>query len=231
MQRILYSLCAADGVRHYSPHVWKIILAIKHKGLRVELKPLSFADIPNIEGGGYSAVPVLNDNGHLEGDSFDIAVYLEKTYREGPTLFDGEGGVAMARFVEAFTQNVLHPPMSVIVLMDMHSMMSTQDQAHFRIAREKRFGKSMDEIFADHEAELKAFPAKLAPLRAVLERQQWMGGKTPLFADYILFGAFQWARICSPVKLLSNDDPVREWFERCLDLHGGVGRAVPAAAS
>jgi len=231
MQRLLYSLCAADGVRHYSPHVWKIILAIKHKGLRMELKPVGFRDIPKIENGSFSAVPVLNDNGHIEGDSFDIAVYLEQTYREGPSLFDGEGGVAMARFVEGFTQHVLHPPMSVIVLMDMYGMMSPDDQAHFRAAREKRFGKSMEEIHAGREAELKAFPAKLAPLRAVLERQPWMGGKTPLFADYILFGAFQWARVCSPVKLLSNDDPVKEWFERCLDLHGGVGRAAPVAAA
>jgi hypothetical protein len=26
---------------------------------------------------------------------------------------------------------------------------------------------------------------------------------------------------------LAADDPVKAWFERCLDLHGGLGRAAP----
>jgi hypothetical protein len=46
----------------------------------------------------------------------------------------------------------------------------------------------------------------------------------PLFAGYILFGAFQWARVISPLRLLDPDDPVAQWFERCLDVHGGEMR-------
>lgn len=229
MQRILYSLCAADRTRHYSPHVWKIIMAMKHKGLRFELKPVSFKEIPRIEGGSFSSVPVLNDNGHLEGDSFEIAVYLDETYREGPSLFGGEGGVAMARFVESHCQTVVQPPISTIAVVDMHAMMSAEDQAYFRSAREKRYGKSLEEVGANRDAEIAAFPEKLAPLRAMLAKQPWLGGKTPLFADYIVFGALQWARVCTPAKLLADDDPVQQWFERCLDLHGGMGRSVAPA--
>ncbi len=226
MNRLLYSLCAADGRSHYSPHVWKIILALKHKGLRFELKPVSFKSISQIEDGSFTSVPVLNDNGHLEGDSFEIAALLEENYGEAPSLFGGKGGLAMARFVESFTQTMLHPPMSIIIVMDMHAMMSAEDQAYFRAAREKRFGKTIEELHAGREAELAKFPQRLSPIRAVLEKQRWMGGDTPLFADYILFGAFQWARVCSTTQFLSNDDPVKKWFERCLDLHGGVGRAA-----
>lgn len=226
MARILYSLCAADGRRHYSPHVWKIIMALRHKGLDAEVRPVSFVDIRAIEDGSFRSVPVLNDDGVLEGDSFGIAVHLEQRYPDRPSLFGGEGGIAMARFVEAFSQAVLHPPVSLIAAMHMHALMSPPDQAYFRAAREKRFGKSLEEASAGAGAELRALAPKFAPLRTVLERQRWIGGATPLFADYILFGVLQWARVTLPAPLLAADDPVSAWFERCLDLHGGVGRAV-----
>jgi glutathione S-transferase len=64
----------------------------------------------------------------------------------------------------------------------------------------------------------------------MLKRQPFVGGDAPLFADYIVFGALQWARTISPAEILAGDDPVRDWFERCLDLHGGVGGNMPAAA-
>lgn len=226
MSRILYSLCAADRRRHYSPHVWKIIMALKHKGLACEVRPVSFAEIRQIEDGSYSSVPVLNDNGHLEGDSFEIATHLERAYPDLPTLFGGEGGIAMARFVESFSQTVIHPPVSAIACLDMYALMSPEDQLHFRTAREKRFGKTLEETYAGREAELAALPEKFAPLRSVLAKQKWLGGAQPLFADYILFGVLQWARITVPQPLLAADDVVTAWFERCLDLHGGVGRSV-----
>ncbi|TIP61822.1 MAG: glutathione S-transferase family protein, partial [Mesorhizobium sp.] len=49
--------------------------------------------------------------------------------------------------------------------------------------------------------------------------------------DYIVFGALQWARVASPYRLLDGSDVVAQWFERCLDLHGGLGRKVAAAAA
>jgi len=49
-------------------------------------------------------------------------------------------------------------------------------------------------------------------------------GQHPGFADYILFGAFQWARAVSPQRLLEPDDPVYAWRERMLDMYGGLAR-------
>jgi glutathione S-transferase len=67
-------------------------------------------------------------------------------------------------------------------------------------------------------------------LRSMLAYQPFIGGQSPLFADYIVFGAFQWVRIVSPFRMLADGDPLTDWFGRCLDLHGGVGRSVAAAA-
>ncbi len=123
----LYSLCAADGVRHYSPHVWKAILALRHKGLEFDLRPVSFADIPRIAGGGFDSVPVLDDRGHRLGDSFGIALHLEAAH-SGPSLFPGAGQQALARLVEHHCDTVLNPPLSVIVVRRMHDMMDPPDQ-------------------------------------------------------------------------------------------------------
>ena len=55
----------------------------------------------------------------------------------------------------------------------------------------------------------------------------FLGGAQPLYADYLVFGAFQWARAISPFGILAGDDPLAAWFARCLDLYGGIGCRAP----
>src|SRR5438132_702894 len=62
------------------------------------------------------------------------------------------------------------------------------------------------------------------PLRPVLAQNRCLAGHGPGFADYILFGTFQWARVVSPIRLLELDDPLYAWRERMLDLFGGYAR-------
>ena len=57
----------------------------------------------------------------------------------------------------------------------------------------------------------------------------FLGGEQPLYADYLVFGAFQWARSISAFQILAADDPLRAWLERCRALHGGLGRNAAAA--
>jgi glutathione S-transferase len=54
------------------------------------------------------------------------------------------------------------------------------------------------------------------------------GGAEPLYADYAVFGPFQWARCISPFELLEKEDPVRLWRDRLLDRFGGLARKSPA---
>jgi glutathione S-transferase len=42
-----------------------------------------------------------------------------------------------------------------------------------------------------------------------------------------VFGPFQWARVVSPFKLLTGDDPVHAWRERLLDAFDGMARKSP----
>lgn len=52
-------------------------------------------------------VPVLVDGDNALNESFDIALYLEKTYPDAPTLFGGKGGEAIARFANNYATSVV----------------------------------------------------------------------------------------------------------------------------
>lgn len=229
MSIVLYDLCGRDAERRFSPHCWKVRMSLAHKGLDFETRATPFTEIPNIGGGFSPTVPVIDDGGRLLRDSFDIALYLEATYPDGPSLFAGEGGKAAARFVESWVQSALGPVMMGLIVKDIHDQLGDADQSYFRQTREKRLGRTLEEAQAGREGRVDAFRSALQPLRMMLGHQPFIGGQQPLFCDYIVFGSLQWARVVSPLKLLAADDPVALWFERCLDLHGAIGRAVPAA--
>lgn len=230
MTILLYDLVGSDPARPFSPHCWKAAFALAHKGLAFESVPTPFTAVKGVEGGVCGTVPVIRDGERVVGDSFAIALYLEETYPDRPSLFEGEGGKAAARFIERWSQLTVHPFLGAAALMDIHDRLAPEDQAHFRTTREARFGRPIEDVPADRDSHLQGFRAKLEPLRSMLTYQPFIGGDRPLFADYIVAGAFQWLRVISPYRVLSDDDPVGVWFERCLDLHGELGRRVSAAA-
>lgn len=230
MTILLYDLVGRDTTRPFSPHCWKATMALAHKGLEVSTVPTRFLEVPGVEGGVSKLVPVIRDGEKVVADSFAIALYLDEAYPDRPTLFGGEGGKAMARFVERWSQLTIHPYVTTAAIMDLHAMQDTENAAYFRQNREQRLGKRLEDVMADRDAGLANFRASLEPLRSMLGYQPFIGGASPLFADYIVFGALQWARIASPYQLLDAGDGVAQWFARCLDLHGGLGRKVAAAA-
>ena len=79
------------------------------------------------------------------------------------------------------------------------------------------------------EERLPSFRQSLQPLRSLLEAQPFLGGDKPLYADYIVFGGFQWARCISTFPLLEADDPIVPWRERMLDAFDGLARRALAA--
>ena len=229
MAILLHELVGSDPQRPFSPHCWKVRLALRHKGLDFDTVAVPFTGVPAIEGGS-GIVPVLRDGETVVSDSFAIAEYLEAAYPEAPSLFGGEGGRHLSRFVESWSQRTIHPAVGSFALLDIHDRLDPADQAYFRESRERRLGKPLEAVVEGREQRVGPFQQQLEPLRALLSAQPFLGGPDPLFADYIVFGAFQWLRVTSSLPVLTAEDPITAWFERCLDLHGGEGRRVPAAA-
>ncbi len=225
MSRILYDLAGADPARRFSPFCWRIRMALAHKGLEVETIPWRFTEKEKLGFSGQGQVPVLVDNGRVVSDSWAIACWLEENYPERPALFGGSRGAV--RFINSWVDSVLHPGIARLVLTDILACLGPADQAYFRESREKRFGMTLEEVVADRDSRVTGFRRDLQPLRITLRNQPWLGGEAPDYGDYIVFGAFQWARVCSPFRLLEADDPVAEWRGRMLDLFGGLARNTP----
>lgn len=230
MTILLYDLVGRDEARPFSPHCWKVKLALAHKGLEFQTVPTRFLDVPAVENGVSKTVPVIRDGGTVVADSFSIALYLEAAYPDRPTLFGGPGGEAMARLIERWSQLTVHPYLLKPAIVPIHAMQDEANRRYFRKNREARVKMPLEQFGASAEAGLPAFRASLEPLRSMLSFQPWIGGDGPLFPDYIVFGAFQWARVTTPFQPFAPGDPVADWFERCLGLFDGLGRSVPAAA-
>lgn len=231
MTILLYDLVGRDAARPFSPHCWKVAMALAHKGLDYRAVPTRFLEVGGIEGGVSSTIPVIRDGDKVVSDSFAIALHLEEAHPDRPTLFGGKSGQAHARFIERWSQLTIHPYLGVTALTALHGMQDEANADYFRRSREARYGKSLEDVTAGREAGLSSFRASLEPLRSMLTYQPWIGGDGPLFADYIVFGAFQWVRIATTFQSIEADDPIAGWFGRCLDLHAGLGRRVPAAAA
>ena len=230
MPVILYDLCGAEEFQRFSPYCWRVKMALAHKGLSWEERPTPFTKVREVAGGISATVPVIEDEERTISDSWDIVSYLEETYPDRPTLFGGEAGRALSRFVESWVNTSVNTKLVHLVVKNIHDILSPPDQAYFRESREKRLGHTLEELHETRHERLEAFRLSLQPMRQMLKSQSFIGGESPLYADYILFGTLQWPRVASNFQLLETGDPVTDWFERCLDLHNHLGRNQPAAA-
>jgi glutathione S-transferase len=229
MARQLLELCGADPARVFSPFCWRSRLALAHKGLAHETLPWRFTEKGRIAALGSDKVPVLIDGERTIADSWAIAEYLEDAYPDAPSLFRGAGGRSLCRFLGHWTDSVVQAGVVGFVVADIPTHLGPEDRAYFVASREKRFGKPLAEVAAGRDDRVAEFRRSLYPLRTTLKDQPFLGGAAPNYADYTVFGAFQWARCVSDFALLEPGDAVHAWRGRMLDLFGGMARAVPAS--
>jgi glutathione S-transferase len=226
MSRILYELAGADPARRFSPYCWRIRMALAHKGLEAECRPWRFTETRSIAFSGQDKVPVLVDGETVVTDSWTIAGYLDATYPTLPALFPG--APAASRFTTLWADTTLNGQLARLIVSDIPAWLAPAQRDYFRASREARFGMSLEAVTEGREARLPGFRASLAPLRALVRLQPFLGGERPDYGDYAVFGSLQWARCVSALPLLERDDPLRGWRERMLDLFGGLARAAPA---
>jgi glutathione S-transferase len=223
----LFELVGTDAARPFSPFCWRTRMALAHKGLGAESIPWCFTEKQAIAPHRSEKVPVLIDGETSVADSWAIANYLEDNYPDRPSLFGGEGGRAVGRMINWWGDVTVVGGMFPLIVADIPSHLKPVDAAYFRQTREARFGKPLEEVVAARDTSVEGFRRALDPLRLTLRTQPFLGGEAPNYADYIVFGAFQWARVVSPFKLLAENDPVYAWREKLLDAFDGMARKSP----
>ncbi len=227
----MYDLAGADPLLRFSPYCWRTKMALAHKGLEVETIPWRFTEKDVIESSGQGRVPVLLDGDKVVSDSWEIACYLDEAYADRPALFGSADARGAAFFIKRWTEAVVHPALVRLIIADIVKIVDPKDAGYFRETREKALGASLEDYVAAKEENLKHLHAALTPLRLSVKDFAFLGGESPSYADYIVFGALQWARCSSPQDLLPEDDAVTAWFDRLLNLYDGLGAKAPRPAA
>jgi glutathione S-transferase len=221
----LYELVLQNG-RSSSPYVWRVRYALAHKGLPFESVALGFTDIPQVLGGRFKTVPILEHGPTTIGDSWEIVAYLDQAFPDRPLLFSSAAERSTVRLYDECQAWSLMRKLFALYALDIHDAARPEDRPYFRRSRELRLkGRTLEEFTSDRPSKLPAARAELAPLRNQLARAPFLGGAAPNYADYIAWSAFQWVASVGTVPLLASDDAVlREWLDRGFDLYGGIGR-------
>ncbi len=221
MARLLYDLAGAEDTRRFSPYCWRVKMALAHKGLDFESVPWRFTEKDVIAFSKQRLVPVLVDDERVVTDSWAILQYLEAAYPQTPPLAEGAQAWAYARFIKHWTERSLQGALMRLIVPDILSHVHPKDREYFRSSREARLGSTLEAFAADRPTHLAHLQKVLDPLRATLSEQPFLG-VVPGLADYLVFGAFQWARCTSALPLLKEDDPIYAWRQRMLLLFGGL---------
>jgi len=213
MDRVLFELCGKNPAVRFSPYAWRTRLALARKGLPFCAETVRYTDKSAIALSGSKTVPVLKEDGAWIADSWAIARHLEAAYPEKPTLF-GPRGEAFSFFVQNWVNGSVLPLMFRIICTDIYKMFEGADAAYFYETRSQRVGMALEETLKHRDANLDKLKAELTPARLVLKEQPFLAGDEALYPDFIFFGAFQWARLTSPLDLQKSEPEIAAWFRK-----------------
>jgi len=214
--------------RRPSPFSWRVRYALAHKGVAVEYRPVRFADVETIRTlSGQDKVPIVVDGDQVIHDSWNIAVHLETRFPDHPSLFGGEVGRALARHLNLWSDATLSPSLRRLISADLVYCLAPEDRAYFRRSREAQFGCTLEAYCADRDRWLGEFEAVVAPLEQTLTEQEYVSGAAPGYADYLLFSAFQQARLGCPLELLRAGTALRRWRDGLVAMFDHLGDRFP----
>lgn len=227
---ILYDLSAADELIRFSPYCWRTKMALLHKGLEFETIAWRFTDKETVAPSGSTRVPVIDDGDKWIADSWKIALYLDETYPQRP-LMNSDTVRSLCKFVNSWCDMSLNKAIRPLALLQVHSILHDTDANYFRESREAMLGMSLEDSCADQTAARAAFIEILAPAEQELVEKIYLGGDSPSYADYALFGSLKWVHSVSGDTPLVSDSSMQMWFDRMLDLFDGYARSAPTAKS
>jgi glutathione S-transferase len=207
-----------------SPFVWATKYALAHKGFELDIVPGGFTGIMERTGGKTERLPAIVDDGEWVLDSWGIVEYLDARYPDRPLLIPHPGIATLTRFLDTWLWATATGPWMFSYCQDYRDLSLPQDHEYVTRSREAMLGRKLEEVQAGREDRLPAISAALEPLRKALREAKWLGGDAPNYADYRVLGNFLFTASVAKTPPLADDDPLRDWLDRCFDLFGGLGR-------
>src|SRR4051812_14436915 len=141
--------------RRYSLFSWRTRMALAHKGLAFETKPVCMSDKAAIAFSGGKTVPVIKDGEIVVRDSWKIAEHLEDRYPDKPSLFGGAIGRGVTQTFNTWTDRALVPAMLPLVVPELFTRIDPADATFFRQMMEGFLKRTLEETAARREESMK----------------------------------------------------------------------------
>ncbi|KAF8188704.1 hypothetical protein BJ912DRAFT_968244 [Pholiota molesta] len=224
----------------YAPNPWKTRYALNFKRVQHKTEWVDLPDVVSVrkklgappnrtffDGTPFYTLPVIQDpaTGEIVGDSFDIALYLDRTYTEAtgtPALFP-PATVALQR---AWNKEVdaIFTPFAILCIhgIPMHPATQEVTRAAFVQRAQKEKWEDFNLQGEERAKKLEELKSKLGEL-AVFYRDvegPLLGGENPIYADLIV-GA--WLAFCKFTMPAKEWEAVQTWQD---GMWGKLDRAL-----
>lgn len=229
---LLYDIASGPPVHPYAPNPWKARYALNFKRAPFKTEWVDLSEVASMrqslgaapvrfhsDGRPYPTLPVLKDpsGGTVIGDSFDIAVWLEKKYPEGPRLFRQQQSIGIYAAFNAHMDSVFP---AGAALCGQGIPFNPATEAKCKAAMCERIGvKSWEDLLVHGEKRREVLAAYQGALGEVAKffrfaegAGPFIGGEEADYADIIIGG---W------LMMLSLALPEAEW-EEIRGWHGGL---------
>ncbi|KAK8098364.1 uncharacterized protein PG998_013850 [Apiospora kogelbergensis] len=111
---VFYDIASGPPVHPFAPNPWKARYALNFKCAHFTTEWVDLADVTSVRkrlgaDPPFYTLPLLKDpsaDNTVVGDSFDIAVYLERKYSEAPSLFPNASSIGLYASFNAHMDNV-----------------------------------------------------------------------------------------------------------------------------
>ena len=207
---VYYDIASAPPVTCFAPNPWKARYALNFKGVsyRTEWTELTkvtevrkkLGAAPNrvhMDGRDFYTLPVIHDlsTGKIVGDTFDIALYLDEAYPNGPRLIQTHSVGAHAAL--NIHVDAIFTASSGLCLSGLPFNPDTAAESRAEFAR--RAGKEKwEEMIMDDDARVKTmeqFEAALGGLVKIFKRRNegpYLEGAQATYGDIIIGGWLMW---------------------------------------
>ncbi|KAI0112526.1 hypothetical protein GGR51DRAFT_507382 [Nemania sp. FL0031] len=223
---LFYDISLCPPSRPHAPNPWKTRYALNFKRANFVTKWVDLSEVTSTrkslgadpvrffaDGEPFYTLPVIKDpsDNKVVGDSFDIAVYLDKKYPDAPRLFRHSIGL-----YAAFNAHIdsIFPTGGLLFSKGMRFNPETEEQVKAEFCR--RAGvKSWDELTISEEERRKVLSSYRVALGEAAKYFRFsdgpfIGGKEPDYADIIIGGWLMFLSLIVP-----EWEEIRTW-------HGGV---------
>ncbi len=186
-----------------SPFCHNLRLAISHMKLEAEFVGVTPKEMGNYQ---FKALPILKDDKRRIHTAFEIAKYLERNFPISPTIFGGEAGTYLAKFVNSYIEDGLYNYLLGFLKDDILNKLEEADREIF-LSRILLINKSKKDNLLE-------FTRRLNPIRTTLKKQDFLFGERPGYVDFMVYGLFIWANSMTDLTLLNGRDSLNNWLLR-----------------